>query len=64
VLVKRLRGCCLEVGRAGAGGVELAQQRLGLAAHGFFHERELPHLAGWRGSRQTGEWRNCNTFRL
>src|SRR5439155_9186907 len=44
VLVKRLYGGLLEVGRGGAGGVELAEQREGLAAHRLLNERELAHL--------------------
>jgi hypothetical protein len=46
VLVKRLDDSLLEVVRAGEGGVELAEQGQGLAAHGLLDEGELAHLPG------------------
>ena len=52
VLVKRLDGGGLEVVGAGAGGVELAQQGEGLAAHGLLDEGELAHLLGAEGLAQ------------
>jgi hypothetical protein len=51
VLVKSLDGGLLEIVRAGAGGVELAEQGQGLAAHG------LPGEGSWRiatGDRRVG----------
>ena len=46
VLVKRLDGGGLEVVRAGAGGVELAEQGERLAAHGLLDKGRLAHLPG------------------
>jgi hypothetical protein len=37
-----------------AGGVELAQQGQGLAAHGLFDEGQLPHLGGAERTVQPG----------
>ncbi len=44
VLVKRLDDGLLEVIGSRAGGIELAQQGQGLAAHRIFDERQLAHL--------------------
>src|SRR5258708_27739779 len=44
VLVKSLDGGLLEFVGCGAGGVELAEQGQGLAAHGLLDERQLAHL--------------------
>ncbi len=52
--VKRLGRGVLEVGRGGAGGVELAEQGQGLASHGLFDEGELAHLRGAERLAQPG----------
>jgi hypothetical protein len=44
VLVKRRDGSVLEVLGAGAGGVQVAQQGQGLAAHRLLDQRWLAHL--------------------
>jgi hypothetical protein len=49
-----LRGGVLEVIGAGAGGVQLAQQGQGLAAHRLLDQRGLAHLRGAEGVRQPG----------
>jgi hypothetical protein len=52
VRVKRLGDGVLKVVRGGAGGVELAEQGQGLAAHGLLDERELAHLLCAEGVAQ------------
>lgn len=44
VRFKRLHRSSGQVVCAGAGGIELSEQGDGLAAHGLFDLRELPHL--------------------
>ncbi len=54
MLVKRLDRGLLEVVCGGAGGVELAEQGDGLAAHRLLDERQLAHLLSGEGFPQSG----------
>jgi len=56
VQVKRLGDGLLEVGGAGAGGVELAEERQGLPAHGLLDERQLAHLRGAEDLAEPGRF--------
>ena len=56
MLVKRLGDGLLEVVGGGAGGVELAEQGQGLAAHGVLDERGLAHLRGAERLAQPGRF--------
>jgi hypothetical protein len=54
VQVKRLGDGALEVVGGRAGGVELAEQGHGPAAHGVFDQRQLAHLQGSERVAQPG----------